>query len=118
MSSLANFDQADNLGVIMNIDDTEPRYVISIAARMLQVQTHTLRYYEKIGIIEPSRSKGNIRLYSERDIVRLRRVKTLIDDLGVNLAGVEVILRMMQNVAELQRHVEELESEIERLKGI
>jgi len=102
----------------MNVDDTEPRYVISIAARILNVQTHTLRYYEKIGIIEPSRSKGNIRLYSERDIVRLRRVKTLIDDLGVNLAGVEVILRMMQNVAELQRHVEKLELEIERLKGI
>ena len=100
----------------MNLDDTEPRYVISIAARMLGIQTHTLRYYEKIGIIEPPRSKGNIRFYSERDIARLRQVKTLMDDLGVNLAGVEVILRMAQRMTELQRHMEELESEVERLR--
>ena len=100
----------------MNLDDTEPRYVISIAARMLGIQTHTLRYYEKIGIIEPPRSKGNIRFYSERDIARLRRVKTLMDDLGVNLAGVEVILRMAQRMTELQRHIEKLESEVKRLR--
>ena len=100
----------------MNFDDTEPRYVISIAARMLSIQTHTLRYYEKIGIIGPSRSRGNIRLYSERDIAQLRRVKSLMDDLGVNLAGVEVILRMAQRMTELQRHTEELESELTRLR--
>ncbi len=99
----------------MNIDN-EPRYVISVAARIVGVQTYTLRYYEKIGIIEPSRSGGNIRLYSDRDITQLRRVKTLMDDLGVNLAGVEVILRMAQNMAELQHHMEELESEVERLR--
>ena len=100
----------------MNLDDTEPRYVISIAARMLGIQTHTLRYYEKIGIIEPSRSRGNIRLYSERNIVRLRQVKTLMDDLGVNLAGIEVILRMAQRMSELQHHIEKLESEAKRLR--
>ncbi len=100
----------------MNLDDTDPRYVISIAARMLGIQTHTLRYYEKIGIIEPPRSKGNIRLYSERDIAQLRRVKTLMDDLGVNLAGVEVILRMAQRMTEFQRHIDELESELIRLR--
>ncbi len=100
----------------MNLDDHEPRYVISIAARMLGVQTHTLRYYERIGIIEPSRSQGNIRLYSERDVVWLRRVKTLMDDLGVNLAGVEVILRMAQQMTELQRHNEKLEAELKRLR--
>ena len=100
----------------MNLDDTEPRYVISIAARMLSIQTHTLRYYEKIGIIEPSRSRGNIRLYSERDIAQLRRVKSLMDDLGINLAGVEVILRMAQRMSELHRHTEELESELARLR--
>jgi len=100
----------------MNSDDTEPRYVISIAARMLGIQTHTLRYYEKIGIIEPSRSRGNIRLYSERNIVRLRQVKTLMDDLGVNLAGIEVILRMAQRMSELQHHIEKLESEAKRLR--
>ena len=100
----------------MNPNDEEPRYVISIAARILGIQTHTLRYYEKIGIIEPSRSRGNIRLYSDRDITRLRQVKTLMDDLGVNLAGIEVILRMVQQMTELQRRLEELESELERLR--
>lgn len=103
----------NNAGI--NSDD-EPRYVISIAARMIGVQVHTLRYYEKIGIIEPSRSPGNIRLYSERDIALLRRVKTLMDDLGVNLAGVEVIMRMSQRMAELQDQVKQLESELEKLR--
>jgi MerR family transcriptional regulator/heat shock protein HspR len=96
----------------------EPRYVISIAARMVGVQTHTLRYYERVGIIEPSRSKGNIRLYSESDIAQLRRVKTLMEELGINLAGVEVILRMMERMSELQHHVEELESQLERRKEV
>jgi MerR family transcriptional regulator/heat shock protein HspR len=100
----------------MNLDDTEPRYVISIAARMVGVQTYTLRYYERIGIIEPSRSRGNIRLYSERDIARLRRVKTLMDDMGVNLAGVEVVMRVMQQMLELQNHVQELEAELDKLR--
>ncbi len=102
----------------MNSDDTEPRYVISVTARMLGIQTYTLRYYEKIGIIEPARSRGNIRLYSERDVALLRRAKTLLDDLGVNLAGVEVILRMAQRMNELQNHVEELESEVKKLRGV
>ncbi len=99
----------------MSLNDEEPCYVISIAARMLSIQAHTLRYYEKLGIIEPSRSKGNIRLYSERDLALLRRVKTLMDDLGVNLAGVEVIMHMSRQITELQRRLEELESELGRL---
>jgi len=97
--------------------DDEPRYVISVAAKMLGVQTHTLRYYEKIGIITPKRSQGNIRLYSERDIDLLRRVKTLVEDMGVNLAGVEVILRLMQRMNELQNELKRLESELKRLGG-
>jgi len=100
----------------MNPNDEDPCYVISVAARMVGVQTHTLRYYEKIGIMEPSRSKGNIRLYSDRDIAHLRRVKTLMDDLGVNLAGVEVIMHMTQRLIELQRRMAELESEIEEFR--
>jgi len=100
----------------MNLDDAEPCYVISVAARMVGVQSYTLRYYERIGIIEPSRSRGNIRLYSERDIARLRRVKTLMDDMGVNLAGVEVVMRVMQQVLELQNHVQALEAELDRLR--
>jgi MerR family transcriptional regulator/heat shock protein HspR len=99
-----------------NLSEDEPRYVISIAARMVGVQTHTLRYYERVGIIEPSRSRGNIRLYSERDIAHLKRVKTLMEDMGVNLAGVEVIMRMMQQMLELQSQVQELESELHRFE--
>ncbi|MFC1939697.1 MerR family transcriptional regulator [Chloroflexota bacterium] len=89
--------------------------MISVAARMLGVRSYTLRYYEKIGIIEPSRSKGNIRLYSERDIARLKQAKALMNDLGINLAGIEVILRMAQRMAELQNRLKELESELRRL---
>jgi len=101
----------------MNLDSTEPCYVISVAAKMVGVQTYTLRYYEKVGIIDPSRSPGNIRLYSERDIARLKQVKTLMGDLGVNLAGVEVVLRLAQRMTEVQRRMEELESELERMRG-
>jgi len=97
--------------------ENEPRYVISVAAKILGIQTHTLRYYERIGIVEPSRSRGNIRLYSENDLEQLRRVKTLIEDLGVNLAGAEVILRMARRITELQNRVQELETEIDELKG-
>jgi MerR family transcriptional regulator/heat shock protein HspR len=96
--------------------ENEPRYVISVAARMVGVQTHTLRYYERVGIIEPHRSQGNIRLYSERDIDYLKRVKTLMDDMGVNLAGVEVIMRMVQQMLELQNQLQELESELHRFE--
>ena len=101
----------------MSLMDDEPRYVISVAARIVGVQTHTLRYYEKIGIIEPSRSRGNIRLYSDRDIARLRQAKTLMQDLGISLAGVEILLRMAQRMTELQHQVEALESELKRVKG-
>ena len=100
----------------MDVTNDEPCYVISVAARMVGVQVHTLRYYEKIGIIGPSRSQGNIRLYSERDIVLLRRVKTMMDDLGVNLAAVEIILRMSQRMVELQNHVNKLQSELQKLR--
>ncbi len=94
----------------------EPRYIISIAAKMVGVETHTLRYYERLGIVEPSRSRGNIRLYSESEIELLRHVKSLLEDLGVNLAGVEVILRLSERLVDLQREVAELNSEIVRLR--
>ncbi len=95
---------------------TEPRYVISVAARLLGTQTHTLRYYEKIGIIEPSRSKGNIRLYSEQDIERVRKVKAMMDDLGINLAGICVVMRMAQRISEMQEQIDELELELRKFK--
>jgi len=99
-------------------DNFEPRYVISVAARMLGTQTHTLRYYEKIGIIEPYRSQGNIRLYSERDIALLNRIKPLVDDMGINLAGVEVILRMIQRMTELQNELEVARKELKKWREV
>jgi MerR family transcriptional regulator/heat shock protein HspR len=99
----------------MAYEDSEPRFVISIAARMLGVHAQTLRYYERAGMIEPCRSQGNRRLYSMEDIERLRRIKTLIDDLGVNLAGVDVIMRMGKRMYEMEKQIERLEKEIGRL---
>ncbi len=98
-------------------ENREPRYVISVAARILGVQTHTLRYYEKVGIVEPCRSQGNIRLYSDLDLALLKRVKTLMDDLGVNLAGVEVVIRLAEQINEAQRRIAELEAELERYRA-
>jgi MerR family transcriptional regulator/heat shock protein HspR len=91
----------------MASEGSEPCYVISVAAKMVGVPTYTLRYYERVGILEPTRSPGNIRLYSDEDIALLRRVKTLMEDLGVNLAGVSIILRMSQRIVELQHRLEE-----------
>jgi MerR family transcriptional regulator/heat shock protein HspR len=96
-------------------EDAEPRYVISVAARILGVHAQTLRYYERAGMIEPSRSRGNRRLYSVEDIERLRRMKMLIDDLGVNLAGVEVIMRMGERMVEMERWLRLMDSELRRL---
>ena len=96
----------------MAYDDPEPRYVISVAARMLGVHAQTLRYYERAGMIEPGRSRGNRRLYSVADIEKLRRIRMLIDDLGVNLAGVEVIMRMSDRLAEMERWLRLMEAEL------
>jgi len=101
----------------MSLEENEPRYGISIAARMVGVQTHTLRYYERIGIIEPYRSRGNTRLYSDSDVARLRQAKTLMEDLGVNLAGIEVILRMMERMNELQDRLAEMEADLRSFEG-
>ena len=100
-----------------DINDTEPRYVISVAARMLNTQTYTLRYYEKVGVIEPYRSRGNVRLYSDRDIAMLQQVKSLVDDMGINLPGAEVILRMIRRMSELQNELELAREEIKKLRG-
>ena len=100
----------------MTFDDAEPLYVISVAAKMVGVPTYTLRYYERVGILEPRRSRGNIRLYSDSDVALCRRAKMLMDDLGVNLAGVEVILRLKERITEMEKQMEEMEQEITRLK--
>lgn len=96
----------------------EPKYVISIAARILGCEIHTLRYYERLGVVKPYRSEGNIRYYSEADIVRLRHIKVLMDDMGINMAGVEVIMRLSEKLAEMQHKVDSLESELKKHRKI
>jgi len=100
----------------------EPCYVISVAARMVELHPQTLRYYERVGLIKPQRSGGNRRLYSQRDVERLQAIIRLVDDLGVNLAGVEVIFNMRQRIEEMQAEMDrsraEFEAEIARLRGL
>ena len=95
----------------------EPCYVISVAAKLLGIHAQTLRYYERVGLIAPSRTQGSIRLYSEGDLLRLRKVKQLMDELGVNLAGAEVIMRMRERIEEMEERMQQLESEVRRLRG-
>jgi len=92
----------------------EPAFIISVAARMLGVHAQTLRYYERVGLIIPSRSRGRIRLYSQADINRIRQVQRLIDDLGVNLAGAEVIIDMSARLRALEEENDALRRELQR----
>lgn len=94
-------------------DDAEPCFVISVASKLVSLHPQTLRYYDRIGLISPSRTRGRIRLYSQRDVDVLRRIARLTDDLGVNLAGVEVILNMSQRIEELQRLLAEAQAKAE-----
>ena len=95
----------------------EPLYVISIAARMVGVHAQTLRYYERAGLITPSRSQGNRRFYSERDVERIGRIKTLMDDMGMNLAGAEVVLRLMNRINEMEQQLQEMTAEIQQMRA-
>jgi MerR family transcriptional regulator/heat shock protein HspR len=92
-------------------------FVISVAARLVGVHEQTLRYYERAGLVEPARSKGRIRLYSLHDLERVRQIRRLTDDMGVNLAGVEVIMRLTDRIRELEQHMEELGAEVRRLRA-
>jgi MerR family transcriptional regulator/heat shock protein HspR len=99
-----------------NADHDEPAFIISVAARMLGVHAQTLRYYERVGLLTPSRSSGRIRLYSRRDLERVRQVQRLIDDLGVNLAGAEVIIDMSNRLRALEEENEALRRQLQRLR--
>ena len=99
-----------------NSFDNEPCYVISIAARMIRVHAQTLRYYERVGLVAPSRSEGKRRLYSPKDIEKLRRIKALTDDMGINLAGVEVVLRLMERLTQVEEEKNRLLDEVRRLQ--
>lgn len=85
--------------------ESEPLYVISVASRLLQLHPQTLRKYERVGFIAPSRTTGNLRLYSAEDIDRLRQIKQLVDERGVNLAGVEMALDVTKRVRTMQEEL-------------
>ena len=97
-------------------DHEEPAFIISVAARMLGLHAQTLRYYERVGLIIPSRSRGRIRLYSRADLERVRQVQRLIDELGVNLAGAEVIIDMSARLRALEEENETLRRELQRIR--
>ena len=98
------------------IDSDEPVFVISVAARMVGVRTQTLRYYERLGLISPARTPGNQRVFSRRDVARVQHIRRLMDDLGVNLAGVEVVLKLLVQVREAEARIERLEEDNEALR--
>lgn len=86
----------------------EPLFVISVAARLVEMHPQTLRKYEREGLIAPSRTQGNLRLYSDRDIERLRQVKYLVEDRGLNLAGVQLALDLTRRVREMRERTDSL----------
>jgi MerR family transcriptional regulator/heat shock protein HspR len=86
----------------------EPVYLISVAARMCGMHPQTLRLYERLGLIQPHRVGNSKRLYSEADIARLRRIQRLTQQMGVNLAGVEIILRLLERIEQMNREMSEV----------
>ncbi len=108
------------------LEEDEPYFAIGVVAHKLKVHPQTLRHYERLGLVRPRRSKGNVRLYSYADVERMEQIQRLVRDLGVNLAGVEVILNLMERLEKLQQEMEDLvraerkrhEAEIARLKGL
>lgn len=91
----------------------EPLYVISVVAKMVEMHPQTIRHYERIGFVKPSRTQGRVRMYSREDVECLTRIAHFTRDMGVNLAGVEVILKLLDEMEGLRR---KLEDELEDLR--
>jgi MerR family transcriptional regulator/heat shock protein HspR len=92
--------------------DDRPRYMISVAADLVGMHPQTLRIYESKGLIRPKRTAGNTRLYSEADIERLRLIQQLTNDLGLNLAGVEQVMHLQDEVERMRRTLDRMEREM------
>ncbi|MGH2533744.1 MAG: heat shock protein transcriptional repressor HspR [Thermomicrobiales bacterium] len=95
----------------------EPLFVISVAARLVEMHPQTLRKYEREGLIIPSRTAGNLRLYSDQDIELLRQVKYLVEDRGLNLAGVQMALELTRRLKDLRDAVEGSAADGSRASG-
>ncbi|MFO7166445.1 MAG: helix-turn-helix transcriptional regulator [Chloroflexota bacterium] len=91
---------------------SERSYSIKVAAELCGMHEQSLRLYERRGLISPSRTPGNARRFTDADIEQIRFIKRLVDDLGVNLAGVEVIMHMRRQLLEAQREIEELRASV------
>jgi len=89
-------------------DKGKPLYMIGVVAEMLKIHPQTLRMYEKKGLIQPSRTEGKTRMYSADDVEDIARLVRLTRDLGVNLARVEIILKMRRRMVDMQREIESL----------
>jgi MerR family transcriptional regulator/heat shock protein HspR len=92
--------------------DERPRYMISVAAELVGMHPQTLRIYEAKGLVRPKRTPGNTRLYSEADLERLRLIQRLTGQLGLNLAGVETVLRLEDELGRLRTRLERVEEQM------
>ena len=95
----------------------EPVYLISVVAKVLTIHPQTLRQYEREGLVTPERTDGKMRLYSQRNIDQIKMILRLTRDLGVNLAGVDVILQLKEQIDEHENTINQLKEEINILKG-
>jgi len=95
-------------------DKMRPVFMISVAAELAEMHPQTLRMYERRGLIRPQRSSKSTRLYSLGDVERLRRIQQLVGECGLNLAGVERVLQMEEQLETMQRRLEELQADMER----
>ena len=96
---------ANGASASSHVPQHEPVFQISVVSRMVGIHQQTIRSYERVGLLNPARSSGNTRLFSPADVERLRQVVRLVNDLGINLAGVEVILRMSRQIEALQEQL-------------
>jgi len=93
----------------------EPVYLISVVATMLDIHPQTLRQYEREGLVEPSRTQGRMRLYSQRDIERMKLILRLTRQMGVNLAGVDIVLQLKEQIDAMQKEIEQLREELSKV---
>lgn len=96
----------------------EPVYLISAVAEILNIHPQTLRQYEREGLIKPSRTNGKIRLYSQKDIDHIKYVLTLTRELGVNLAGVDIILQLNKKIENLENEIQEYKTKIKNINNL
>jgi MerR family transcriptional regulator/heat shock protein HspR len=94
--------------------DDRPRYMISVAADLVGMHPQTLRMYEQKGLVRPQRTAGNTRLYSDADVERLRLIQRLTSEIGLNLAGVERVLEMEDELQRMRRRLERMEQEMRK----